>query len=481
MRAIIINPPFLEPHRPPINCAIVAEVFRLRGYDVSIIDLNIELFHAIGADAFNQCQINYSVETDDKTHRAQVEKIFDHWLTAEVFANVDFVAVACFSYWHIRLTKEVCQRVRRLSRAPIIIGGAGLEYDESGRKFYESGLCDFYVIGEGEIALDQIIQRNHINCAGVNGIPPRQIEDIEHLPLPNYSYFDLNRYDWLLDGPDVFIMGSRGCVRRCTFCDVSHFWPKFRWRSGQSIANEMIRNYEYHGIRYFYFADSLVNGNLKEFRVLTERLANYKENLFRWSGFAIVRPKSQHSQDMFDTVKASGAMNWHIGIETGVDRIRYEMLKKFTNEDVDWHLEQSQRIGLSNLFLLIPTWHTETVQEHEEYLKIFPRWQNYAVDGTISGVTLSSTIEMHDTAPISNLRDKEYRLEPMTTGNPRLKTSTWVSLVRPELTHREKFRRTIAIIETAIKHKWSVHNRLQNLAELRTVMLSLLEVQAKNK
>lgn len=295
LHAVIINPPFLEPHRPPVNCAILAEIFRRRGYSVTMIDLNIELFHAIGLEEFHRYQMNYSVETDDDEQRIRIKSVFNKHLTTDIFQNVDFVAIGCFSYWHIRLTKEVCQRVRKMTTAQIILGGAGLEYDNWGQKFYQENLCDFYVIGEGEIALDRIISGDYNECPGVNGFPPEQISDIENLPLPNYSYFDLTRYDWLLDGPDVFIVGSRGCVRNCTFCDVAHFWPKFRQRSGASIADEMIRNYELYGIRYYFFSDSLINGSLKEYRVWTEKLAKYQPGLFRWSGMAIVRPRGQHS------------------------------------------------------------------------------------------------------------------------------------------------------------------------------------------
>jgi hypothetical protein len=359
-----------------------------------------------------------------------------------------------------------------LTSAKIIIGGPGLEYNESGKKFWERGIADYYVIGEGEISVDKII-KNESNIAGVNGVPPEQIEDIENLPLPNYGFFDLNRYDWLLDAPDVLIYGSRGCVRKCTFCDIQHYWPKFRWRTGLSIANEMIDNYERYGVRYYYFADSLVNGNLKEFEKFSERLASYKENLFRWTGFAIVRPKGQHSANHFDVIKASGAMQWQIGVETGVDRIRFEMKKKFTNEDIDWHLEQSQRVGLRNLFLMIPTWHTETLEEHQQYLDIFPRWQPFAVDGTILGLSLTNTVEMLPTAPVGKLEGKEYFLDPVTGDNPKLKAMAWLNPHNPQLTHKEKFRRTLAVYDTAIRNRWPVHNRIAKLLELRTTMEGL--------
>ena len=139
----------------------------------------------------------------------------------------------------------------------------------------------------------------------------------------------------------------------------------------------MIMNYEKHGIKNFYFADSLLNGNLKEFQIFLDRLSRYPAaRNFKWGGYSIIRPKSAHPAELFDQMKEAGAHFWSIGVETGVDRVRLDMKKHFTNDDIDWHLEQSQRIKLQNLFLLITSWHNETLDEHHEYLKMFKRWEN---------------------------------------------------------------------------------------------------------
>ena len=475
-QALVINSPFIEPHRPPISCAIVAEVFRQQGYQVQVLDLNIELYHSLGLDDFYRCQTNYTFDVPTEVQAADVQKVFDHFLTADL-SCYEFIAISCFSYYNVSMTRKICEQIRQHTCSKIIAGGPGIEADNFGQKLYQEKLVDYYIVGEGELALIDVI--NGRTGPGINGQPAEQIADIENLPLPNYGYFDLARYDQLLDAPDVFIYGSRGCVRRCTFCDIQHYWPKFRWRTGKSIADEMIGNYEKYGIRYFYFADSLVNGNLKEFRQFTERLASYKENLFRWSGYAIVRPRGQHSRDFFDVVGAAGAMQWNIGVETGVDRIRTEMQKKFTNDDVDWHLEQSQRIGLTNLFLMMPTWHTETAEEHQEYLKIFTRWKNYAADGTIMGLNLSYTVEMLDQAPIGQKAGIEYDYDHAVGA--RYQKIAWISRNRPELTHYEKFRRTLAIYEEAIRHNWPINNRLHKARELKgTISNFLTELQKSN-
>ena len=473
-KALVINPPFLEPHRPPISCAILAELLRLEGIEVQVRDINIELFHILGAEDFYQLQVQHTTSPTDRTREMLRNVILDQCSQMNL-VELDWILISCFSYWNIDSIRIACEWLRTQTQARIVVGGAGMEHLDTGRRFYQQGLVDFYVYGEAELAIPALIRGQH-DYPGINGRPPEQIDDIEPLPLPNYGFFDLNRYDWLLDSPDVFIYGSRGCVRKCTFCDVEKFWPKFRWRTGRSIANEMINNYERYGVRNFFFADSLVNGNLKEFTTMCEILAGYKENLFHWGSYAIVRPKSAHPASMFDLIQAAGGRFWSIGIESGVDRIRYEMQKKFTNEDVDWHLEQSQRIGLQNNFLCIPTWPSETLEEHHEYLDMFRRWQPYAVDGTIYGIKISATLAIMDRTRLQQEAGRSFEYEhfdsPDITNEVRM--TAWTA---PGLDHREKFRRTVAIYEAAIKYNWPLTNCLQSVTELREIVRMWIDLQ----
>jgi radical SAM superfamily enzyme YgiQ (UPF0313 family) len=473
-QALIINPPFMEPHRPPISSAILAEIFRLKGYEVSVLDLNIELFHAIGGDMFYDVQSMFTNNICSKEQNQYLIEFNNRFLNQKDLEKYEYIAISCFSYWNLKMVEFCCRQIRGIYHGTIIVGGAGLELDDFGKKLRDQQLIDHYIYGEAELALPKLLDGVE-NYPGINGNPPEQIDDIEDLPLPNYGYFDLKRYDWLLDKPDVFIYGSRGCVRKCTFCDVEHYWPKFRWRTGKSIANEMIANYEKYGISNYFFADSLVNGNLKEFTIFCDTLVKYKPDLFRWAGYAIVRPKEHHPAEMFDMIKEAGGRFWSLGIETGVDRIRYEMKKKFTNDDVDWHLEQSQRIGLQNLFLMIPTWPSETSEEHLEYLKIFERWQNYAVDGTIYGINISATLGINETSPLSKSEGIDFEFPNIDYIDKSMaKPIMWVSRSQPTLTHKEKFQRTLNLYKEVIKYNWPLVNRKQKLRELEASLISVL-------
>jgi len=465
-KSLVINPPFIEPHRPPISVAIIAELLRLENHDVTVKDINIELFHDVGREQFYDIQI-ISVTQDINASLPSIFRVLERELGTLDLPQFDWVFISCFSYWNNVVTEKICHWLRSKTKARIVVGGPGIEHEQFGQYLHTTRAVDYYIAGEGEHSVPALV-RGDSEYAGINGRPPQQIEDIEHLPLPNYGFFDLARYDWLLDSPDVFIYGSRGCVRKCTFCDIETYWPKFRWRSGESIAGEMISNFEKYGITNYYFADSLVNGNLKEYRRMCEILAGYKENLFRWGSYAIVRPRANHPASWFDLTKAAGGHFLSVGIETGVDRIRFEMDKKFTNDDIDWHLEQSQRVGIQNNFLNMPTWPTETLAEHREYLDMFRRWRNFAVDGTIFGIRISPvTVAL----PGTRLQAQHTRMFDLDhdaySEYPEIKWAAWKVESNPDLTHREKLRRTLAIYEAAIENRWPLNNKIKNLQELK--------------
>ncbi len=151
-----------------------------------------------------------------------------------------------------------------------------------------------------------------------------QIDDLDSQLWPDYSYYNLSDYE----NKELGIVGSRGCVRNCTFCDVAKTSPKYRYRSGKNIAQEIIKHYETHGVTDFYFNDSLVNGSYKAFNDMCNALINYKfENPISWSGQYIIRPKSSTPKDHFQMLQASGCKMLFTGIESGCDRVRFELGK----------------------------------------------------------------------------------------------------------------------------------------------------------
>ena len=252
-------------------------------------------------------------------------------------------------------------------------------------------------------------------------------------------------------------------MRKCTFCNVASFWPKFRYRSGKHIASEVIKNYEKYGIYRYFFVDSLMNGSIKAYREFYNELAKYP-NLpkFHFSGYAIVRPRHQHPEELFDMMHETASHFWSVGVEHGSEAMRDDMKKKFSNEDIDYHLEQSERIGLKNHWLLMPSWVNEKIEHHNEYLDMFKRWQPYVASGVISSVSMSPAVAALSNTPLKT-DNHHYNIEFDPKYIDDIQEYLWINKNNPELDEKERFRRTLAIWKEAIKYKWPMSEAEQKL------------------
>ena len=125
---------------------------------------------------------------------------------------------------------------------------------------------------------------------------------------------------------------------------------------------------------------------------------------------------------------------------------------------------------MQNLFLMITSWYSETLQEHDQYLEIFKRWQNFAVDGTIHGIVLNPPLGLMDNTPLQELVNKELFFQKNDNAPKNLKQMMWINPKLPELSFKERYRRTIAIAEEAIKYNWNISNRETKLREIKAVV-----------
>jgi hypothetical protein len=478
-KTAIISVPRIEPHRPPTGAAIICEICRLQGHDVTAYDLNIEFYHHCKTKDINY--YNFEAVWEGNTQLSDYEtqvyaEFIDHWVNTIQKQQYDYVMISVFGFPGHEFTLKFLKKLRPATTAKIVCGGMGVSSVSLtdlnacfGQVLLDKKLIDCYIAGEGETALIDYL--NGLTGPGINNNNPEQTADLDSLPFPNYSYFDLDRYEYLSAQRDVFITGSRGCVRKCTYCDVERYWPKYRYRSGQNIADEIIQNYERHGVTNFYFTDSLVNGSLKSFNDMCEKLAAYNfDNPISWQGQFIFRSIASTPKDHYAMIKAAGGDTFYVGVETGSDRVRFEMGKKFTNDDIDFHLEELSKNKLKVMFLMFTGYVTETLEDHQDNLKIFERWKRYVADGTIMGIELGQNLIVLPGSPVERMID-QYGMRFLLNKDNDPGIGLWEADVNPDLTIYERVCRKIEVHEEAIKNYWPVwrqSNRLLNLKNFVT-------------
>lgn len=179
---------------------------------------------------------------------------------------------------------DAVEEARRLKAAHpgirVIFGGA--HPSGAPEDCLQTGVVDYVIVGEGEIALDQLLKsleagREPDGIAGVWKISggqiasnvPAEVPDIETLPPPAYDILDLPKY-FQLDSPWHFpkskrvvqFISSRGCPYRCSYCHTIH-GKKYRGLSPEKVLDQMEDLVKNHGVKEFMMVDDIFNFDLE--------------------------------------------------------------------------------------------------------------------------------------------------------------------------------------------------------------------------
>jgi len=374
-----ISVPHKPAHRPCAASGMLSAVLRDVGLKTSIHDLVIDLSHAGYTSNLTE---NFALDMQDDFENVKAH--VKNYIQEVINESPDLIALSLLSYHSHRWCLFILEYIKAHSNIPTIIGGPGVSVpmqdgavwrsvninieDTFGKYCLENKLTDYYHTGEGEFSLrDLCLGKDNID--GINTNTPARLPNLEDPVFPDFT--DWKKYDMNV----AVITASRGCVRRCTFCDVIKLWPTYRYRSGEHVFKEMMHQYHEANMRHFVFTDSLVNGN-KEYKKILKLLADFNRNTvdkISWEGQNIIRKKNFMSLEDFDNLRDSGVTRIYIGIESGSESVRDHMLKKFSNEDMYYEVEQMMIRGIEFGCLIIVGYPTETREDFEE-TKEFVKW-----------------------------------------------------------------------------------------------------------
>jgi len=328
--------------------------------------------------------------------------------------------------------------------------------DTIGSNFYDVmlglKLADLAVKGEGENAimeiwnpnLPEILQDKPINF--IRG----DVEELEmeSVPFVDYDNYLLDDYRYVSGQKILAITGSKGCVRKCTFCDIGVIWPKFKFRSGKHIADEILYLYKTYNVKKFFLTDSLVNGSMSAFKDFVEQLSFLMstENItdLTWHGQYITRPAKLVDQSIYQSMAKSGAEGLTIGVESGSDAVRDHMKKKFLSVDLDHEMEQFSKHGLDTVLLFFSSYPTETWDDFVDTLSMWVRYQKYAANRTMYKMTLGQPYTHHADTPLYHMQDEIQLL-----SDPK-SDILWSLETNPELDFIERLVRRVISQEVTV-------------------------------
>lgn len=165
--------------------------------------------------------------------------------------------VALSSYvWNWNYNREFAKEIKiRFPDCLVIVGGPNV--DKRDKDFFlKNPMFDIAVLGEGELAFKEILER-YLSSQEYENIPhvyhrssklcelPSRLEDLEIIPSPILSGF----YDRIIedvekeDGPQIWQVTYetlRGCPYKCAFCDIGDdYWQKIKTFEIDRIIKEI--------------------------------------------------------------------------------------------------------------------------------------------------------------------------------------------------------------------------------------------------
>lgn len=420
--------------------AILKSVVEKNGYTSKTIDFNLEFNNKIQT---NNLENFWQYGNGDEQTLVLAHQYADKWADQLLEHNPTWVGISVFTYTCQIATQMLCMTLKSKNKnIKIVLGGngmgtGGINGDYSWpQTLLDAQTVDAYIKSEAEESILNLL-KNNFNSDGINNNDKfTQIENLDVYPIPSYSDYNLKDYE----SKRLPITGSRGCVRHCTFCDIHSHWKKFVFRSGESICNEMRELSEIHQIYHFSFTDSLVNGSMKSYRDFVTTLADHNTtnangNPITWSGQFIARPSTQMTENDWKMTKLSGVKVLSIGVETGSDRVRQDIKKKFTNKDLDFCIEMAHKHKIQIEFLMLIGYPTEYEEDFNDTLEMFTRYQKYK---DIVFPILGTTVAILPRTPLYDFA-VENNFELGRTENE------WWWDQNPDLTLKERFRRRVLL------------------------------------
>ncbi|HHT9155137.1 MAG TPA: B12-binding domain-containing radical SAM protein [Candidatus Tripitaka sp. YC43] len=205
------------------------------------------------------------------------------------------------------------------------------------------------------------------DCFGTTSLAMTTKVEPDGLPFPDRSLLPLYQEKGLA----TYILGSRGCYGRCTFCYVSPFYGGWRGRSPQNIFEELKDLYE-NGVRYFYFADANFFGPGRAGRERARELAD----IILKGGINIRFGMECRANDLeegpLSRLVEAGLREVFLGIESACDPT-LKRFRKDTSQEVNRRaIELLRRFGIEpNLGFIMFEPHTslKDIRTNFEFLK----------------------------------------------------------------------------------------------------------------
>ena len=327
---------------PPYSLGVLTTNLKKRGYDVSILDLNFDLF---------------KIFFENSTESFLNDRITDIWKKRleEKIKNFepDLIGLSCtFTMGHDLLIRTADFSKSINPKIPIIAGGVHVTNApemvlKEGKNIdfislYEGDIsfCDFADIvnnKKSEETLSQIgtrIDKQYIRIDKRTAPASEElntIPDYDNLSIGEYNNFGeigTFRYWRNKDAIGSPVLSNKGCRARCTFCSVANFnGSGVRGRSVKSVVDEIQHLKEDYNVDHITWLDDDLFYNTKRTLSLFEEISNRKLDITWDASNGIIGSAAVMHEELIHAASESGCIGMYFGIESGNDQILRKIKK----------------------------------------------------------------------------------------------------------------------------------------------------------
>jgi radical SAM superfamily enzyme YgiQ (UPF0313 family) len=276
---------------------------------------------------------------------------------AITFRNTDDTCMASREFLVPRL-KEVTDRIRQATDAPLVVGGAG--FSIMPEAILEYCDLDLGIWGEGEKVLpllaDRLCQSQEL--ADLPGLifrqgrllvrNPSQYFELSHIS-PKREILDNRRY--YTEGAMGAIETKRGCPMGCVYCaDPLSKGDRVRLRSPRSVADEF-ESLLNQGVEHVHICDSEFNiPSQHAAAVCRELVGRGLGDRLRWYTYASPVPFTDEDALLW---QKAGCVGVNFGVDSLVDPILKSLGRRFTSRDIEDTAAVCRRNGLVFMYDLL--------------------------------------------------------------------------------------------------------------------------------
>ena len=243
--------------------------------------------------------------------------------------NIDNVdSLTSDDNWYLEEAKLLIEKIRKLTDAPIIVGGPAFSIMPEDILAYIR--ADYGVVGEGERAFNDLLK-----SLEKGRLPPGIIsgkgEFLSGLDMvaPCLEAELISFY--LQRSGMVGMQTKRGCPHNCLYCTYPGLeGTQLRTRGPDEVVDDIERMKKLYGVDTIFFTDSVFNDTTGHYLKVAEALLDRKLGI-SWSAF--FRPKNIGHMEL-KLLKASGLYAVEVGSDAACDVTLEALNKRFTAADV---------------------------------------------------------------------------------------------------------------------------------------------------